>query len=62
MPQPKGDVLDFGCGMNNLSFATASQGCKVSALGASPATIERIAARAMAAGARISVALADVRD
>lgn len=62
LPYLRGEVLDFGCGMGNLSFAAASQGCIVRALDASPAAIEHINARAAATGLPVSAAIADLRD
>lgn len=62
LPYLKGDVLDFGSGMGNLSFAAASQGCKVTALDASPAAIDHIRSRAAATGLPVSAAIADLRD
>jgi tellurite methyltransferase len=35
----RGDVLDFGCGLDKLAFAAARRGCRVTALDASPAAI-----------------------
>jgi len=55
-------VLDFGCGMGNLSFSAARQGCKVTALDASQAAIEHIRSGAAATGLPVSAALADLRD
>lgn len=62
LPYLKGDVLDFGCGMGNLAFAAARQGCIVTALDASPAAIEHIHAHATTTGLPVSAALADLRD
>jgi SAM-dependent methyltransferase len=50
LPYLKGEVLDLGCGMGNLSFAAARRACKVTALDASPAAIEHIRSRASARG------------
>ncbi|HPG63600.1 MAG TPA: class I SAM-dependent methyltransferase [Casimicrobium sp.] len=62
LPFLTGEVLDFGCGMGNLAFAAASQGCTVTALDASPAAIEHIHAHATATGLPVYAALADLRD
>lgn len=56
-----GDVLDFGCGLGNLAFAAARQGCTVTALDASPVAIQRIRDRADAQGASVFASLADLR-
>jgi tellurite methyltransferase len=62
LPYLRGDVLDFGCGLGNLAFAAAGQGCMVTALEGSEAAIEHIHARASAEKATVFVALADLRD
>lgn len=62
LPFLHGEVLDFGCGLGNLAFAAARQGCRVTALDASPAAIEHIRARAAGEGAAVSAARADLRD
>jgi tellurite methyltransferase len=62
LPYLGGDVLDFGCGLGNLAFAAARQGCTVTALDASPAAIEHIRARAAAEGAAVRASLADLRE
>lgn len=62
LPYLRGEVLDFGCGLGNLAFAAAGRGCRVSALDASPAAIERIRVRAAAEHAPVFATLADLRD
>ncbi|HYD80669.1 MAG TPA: class I SAM-dependent methyltransferase [Paucimonas sp.] len=42
----KGRMLDFGCGLGNLSMTAARRGSKVVAVDASPAAIASLAARA----------------
>ena len=61
LPYLSGDVLDFGCGMGNLAFAAAKQGCRVTALDASPAAVAHIRRRARDEDAAVSVAVADLR-
>ena len=41
-----GTVLDYGCGLGNLSIAAARRGCRVVAIDASPTAVERIRAAA----------------
>ena len=62
LPYLAGKVLDFGCGMGNLAFAAARQGCTVTALDASPAAVEHIQARAAREGLPVTAALADLRE
>lgn len=61
LPYLHGEVLDFGCGMGNLAFAAAKQGCIVAALDGSTAAIEHVRARAAAEGAAVTGELADLR-
>jgi tellurite methyltransferase len=60
LPHLHGELLDYGCGLGNLSLAAAAQGCRVSALDASPAAIEHVSRRAAADGADVSAARADL--
>ena len=46
LPYVSGRVLDLGCGLGNLSLEAARRGCEVTAIDASAAAIERIAAAA----------------
>ncbi|MDX2217560.1 MAG: class I SAM-dependent methyltransferase [Burkholderiales bacterium] len=62
LPWLRGEVLDFGCGMGNLSFAAARQGCTVLALDASSAAIEHVRRRAASEHAPVSAVQADLRD
>lgn len=60
LPYLYGEVLDFGCGMGNLTFAAAAKGCSVTALDASPAAIEHVRRRAAQQAVPVSAALADL--
>jgi len=48
-----GTVLDYGCGLGNLSLAAARRGCRVVAIDASPTAVEHI--RAAAAREKLAV-------
>jgi tellurite methyltransferase len=48
LPFLHGSVLDYGCGMGNLSLAAAARGCAVVALDASPTAVEHLARVALA--------------
>ena len=61
LPYLHGEVLDFGCGMGNLAFAAAAQGCTVTALDGSPAAIEHMRCRAAGQALALTPALADLR-
>jgi tellurite methyltransferase len=61
LPYLRGEVLDFGCGMGNLAFAAAAQGCSVTALDGSPAAVDHIRARAAAQAAQVSTAVVDLQ-
>jgi tellurite methyltransferase len=58
----RGRVLDFGCGMGNLAFEAARQGCSVLALDASPAAVAHIRQRAGAERLPVEAVRADLRD
>ena len=62
LPHLSGRVLDYGCGMGNLAFAAAKQGCSVLALDASPAAISHIQKRAVTEALPVEGVVADLRD
>ena len=62
LPHLRGRVLDFGCGLGNLSLAAARQGCSVLALDASQAAIDHLRAAARAEGLPVEAAVADLRS
>ena len=62
LPYLGGRVLDYGCGMGNLAFAAAAQGCTVLALDASPAAVAHVRQRAASESAPVEAVLADLRE
>lgn len=61
LPFLRGHVLDYGCGLGNLSLAAAGQGCSALGLDASPAAIESLRTMALQHGLPIEADLADLR-
>jgi tellurite methyltransferase len=62
LPYLKGRVLDYGCGMGNLSVTAARQGHQVLAVDASPAAIGHLQQRADAEKLPMQCMLADAQD
>lgn len=61
LPHLHGTVLDYGCGLGNLSVAAARRGCATRALDASPVAIEHLARVAAGESLPIVAELADLR-
>jgi tellurite methyltransferase len=59
LPHFSGRVLDFGCGIGNLSIALAQRGCDVLAIDASPAGVTALAERARSARLPVTAQAAD---
>ena len=57
----QGKVLDYGCGLGNLTIAAARRGCSVVALDASHTAIEHLRQVAKSESLPISAAEADLR-
>ncbi len=60
LPYVKGDVLDLGCGLGNLSIAAAHNGSHVQALDGSASAVEAIRRRASGEGLPITAELRDL--
>jgi tellurite methyltransferase len=61
LPHLKGKVLDYGCGMGQLSLAAARAGCSVVALDASKVAVNHLRHLADAEGLPIKASVADLR-
>jgi tellurite methyltransferase len=62
LPYLRGEVLEAGCGLGNLSLAAAERGCSVLALDASPVAIEHLRNVAAARGLAVRAEVADLAD
>jgi tellurite methyltransferase len=61
LPHLHGRVLDFGCGLGNLTIAAARRGCSVVALDASGAAIDHLRRVASTEGLAIEARQVDLR-
>lgn len=61
LPHVRGKVLDYGCGLGNLSVTVARQGCAVVALDGSHAAIEHLRLVAKRDGLQLHADEADLR-
>lgn len=62
LPFLGGSVLDFGCGLGNLSIEAARRGCPVLALDASPTAVAHLQAMALGERLPIQVQCVNLRD
>lgn len=62
LPHLHGRLLDFGCGLGQLSLAAARVGCSVLALDASQTAVVQLQRQAAVAGLPIEARVADLRD
>ncbi len=61
LPHLRGRLLDFGCGLGNLSVEAARRGCQVVAMDASEAAVARLREVAAGEALPIEVVRADLR-
>lgn len=62
LPYVHGEVLDLGCGLGNLAYASAARGARVLALDASAAAIDSLRSRASDRTLAIDARVADLSD
>lgn len=62
LPHLRGKVLDYGCGLGNLSVEAARRGCSVVALDASHAAIDRLRTVAEEDGLSVRAVKADLKS
>lgn len=61
LPYLRGEVLDLGCGLGNLSLAAAAAGARVTAYDACENAVEDLAERALASGLDVWVQAVDLK-
>ncbi|BDG09789.1 class I SAM-dependent methyltransferase [Anaeromyxobacter paludicola] len=62
LPFLSGRLLDFGCGLGNLSLEAARRGCRVVAVDGSPTAVERVRRAAEAEQLPVEAARAELGD
>jgi tellurite methyltransferase len=62
LPYVHGSVLDFGCGLGNLSLEAARRGCAVTSVDAGRVAVQRLRRESKRLGLRVRVVAADALD
>ena len=60
LPHLRGEVLDLGCGLGNLTLALAAQGARVTAIDACEKAVESLQARVARLGLAVEASAADL--
>lgn len=60
LPHLRGEVLDLGCGLGNLTLALAAQGARVTAMDACEKAVESLQARVARLGLAVEASSADL--
>jgi tellurite methyltransferase len=60
LPFVRGEVLDLGCGLGNLTLEAAKRGCLVTAVDGSRTAVRRVRGEAKRLGLRVRVVAADL--